>query len=89
MNSGRLRGFEVFEKTLHGRMRFIGRVFIRGGHIDGVGKIEFQWMQIFDEDSGKIWGFDFFEETLHAKMQTFGRISIQGGHTCGIGRTKF
>ena len=68
-DSGRIWGFEGFEKISHARMLCLERISIRDGHARGVGGIEFEWMQILDENSGRIGRFEGFEKTLHARMR--------------------
>ena len=66
---GRIRGFDMFEETLHVGMRGLGRISIRSVHARGIGGIEFSWLQILEEDPGRTRGFDMFEETLHVECE--------------------
>ena len=62
-HTGRIRGFDKFEETLHMRMRGLERISIRSVHDRAVGGNEFRWMQILEVDSRRIKGIDKFEGT--------------------------
>ena len=54
-------------------------------HTRGIRGIDFQRMQILEEDPGRTRGFDTFEETQHAGLRGVGRIYLRSVHARGIG----